>query len=85
MVGAIIKLLEVSNPVKKNFFNIYNNSDELKYLPLVPDFLNTFIPLLEYEKHSTLPLEPLRFAVISFLNRFAKEGINDIIRREESF
>jgi hypothetical protein len=52
MIGAIQNILQVWNPTSKVFFNKHRSSDELKYVPLVPAFLNSLEPLLSLESYT---------------------------------
>lgn len=77
MTAAIQSVLEVSLQ-SRVFFLRNRHSDEFKYAPKAPAFLNTLVPLLEYEKYSKVPelqLEPLRLVAIQFISRYAYENI----------
>lgn len=54
-------------------FNRNAGSDELRYLRLVPAYLNSLEPFLQYEKHTKAnpALEGLRHSAIIYLKIFA--------------
>lgn len=52
MVPAIQRMLQVVSEDRNNMFNRNAGSDELRYLRLVPAYLNSLIPFLQYEKHT---------------------------------
>lgn len=72
-------------------FNFKKNkaSDELEYVPLIPKFLNTFRPLLvshqiTREEIKSQVSHQIRYEVIKFLKNFCSDGIDEILRMEES-
>lgn len=87
MIAAIQSILE-SNLQTRSFLLRNRHSDEFKYAPKVPAFLNSLVLLLEYEKYLKVPdlqLEQLRLVAIQFISRYAYENIADILKAEESF
>lgn len=73
MVPAIQKMLQVVSEDKNSMFNRNAGSDQLRYLRLVPAYLNSLEPFLQYEKYTKAhpSLEALRHSTIIYLKIFA--------------
>ncbi|KRX04785.1 Armadillo-type fold [Pseudocohnilembus persalinus] len=87
MAQSISKICEVASlPFKKT-----KASDELKYVPILPEFLNCFKPLLYNTYNETNEIynqeitQTLRYYAINFLKSFSCENIDEIMQKEKNF